>query len=142
MKRKEAAKVKGDIKAAAMQWAGGKVDAIFPNQPAMRVMLKKGVENTVKRYSAEADKWMDMVFALLGDGQDIDTDGMIDLLLDVYAETKAEQVKVMGCNLTIGAGEVKIQMPDNAIIRLLIGGNDTVKFTRDDFAEIKGMLNN
>lgn len=142
MKKKDVAKVKGDIKTAAMRWAEGKIDGIFPNQPAMRAMLKRGVENVMRSYDVQVNKWMDTAFLLLGDGQEVNAEGMIDLLLDVYGETKTETIDVGGFLLTIGGGEVKVQMPDNALIRLLMGGNDTVKFTREDFAEIKELLNN
>lgn len=142
MKKKDVARVKGDIKTAAMRWAEGKIDGIFPSQPAMRAMLKKGVENVMRTYDVQVNRWMDTAFLLLGDGQEVDADGMIDLLLDVYGETKTETMEAGGFLLTIGGGEVKVQMPDNALIRLLMGGNDTVKFTREDFAEIKELLNN
>lgn len=141
MKRKDVARVKGDIKTAAMRWADGKIEAIFPNQPAMRAMLKKGFENVMRTYDVQVNRWMDTVFLLLGDGQEVDAEGMIDMLLDVYGETKPEVMQAWGFTLTVGAGELKIQMPDNMMIRLLMGGNDTVKFTREDFAEIKDLLN-
>lgn len=142
MKKKDVARVKGDIKTAAIRWADGKIETIFPNQPAMRAMLKRGVENVMRSYDVQMNRWMDTAFLLLGDGQEVDAEGMIDLLLDVYGETKTETMEVGGFLLTIGGGEVKVQMPDNALIRLLMGGNDTVKFTREDFAEIKELLNN
>lgn len=142
MKKKDVAKVKGDIKTAAIRWADGKIEAIFPNQPAMRAMLKKGVSNVLSAYDVQVNRWMDVAFMVLGDGQEVDAEGMIDVLLDVYGETKAETIDVGGILLTVGAGELKVQMPDNVMIRLLMGGNDTVKFTRGDFAEIKDFLNN
>lgn len=142
MKKKDVAKVKCDVKTAAMRWAEGKIDIVFPNQPAMRAMLKKGVGNVMEAYDVQLNRWMDMAFMLLGDGQEVDAEGMIDVLLDVYGETKAETMEAGGFLLTVGAGELKIQMPDNMMVRLLMGGNDTVKFTREDFAEIKELLNN
>lgn len=142
MKKKDAAKVKGDIKTAAMRWAESKIDGIFPNQPAMRAMLKKGVGNVVSAYDVEANRWMDMAFMVLGDGDEVNAETMIDTLLDVYGETKTEVMQAWGFTLTVGGGELKVQMPDNMMIRLLMGGNDTVKFTREDFAEIKDFLNN
>lgn len=142
MKKKDVAKVKGDIKTAAMRWAEGKIESIFPNQPAMRAMLKKGVGNVMAAYDVEANKWMDMAFMVLGDGEEVNAEMMIDTLLDVYEETKPEVVEAWGFRLIVGAGELKVQMPDNVMIRLLMGGNDTVKFTRGDFAEIKEFLNN
>lgn len=142
MKRKDVAKMKGDIKTAAMRWAEGKIDGIFPNQPAMRAMLKKGVGNVMSAYDVEVNKWMDMAFMVLGDGEEVNAEMMVDTLLDVYGETRTEVMHAWGFTLTVGGGELKVQMPDNLMIRLLMGGNDTVKFTREDFAEIKELLNN
>lgn len=142
MKRKDVAKMKGDIKTAAMRWAEGKIDGIFPNQPAMRAMLKKGVGNVMSAYDVEVNKWMDMAFMVLGDGEEVNAEMMVDTLLDVYGETRTEVMQACGFTLTVGGGELKVQMPDNVMIRLLMGGNDTVKFTREDFAEIKELLNN
>ena len=142
MKRKDVAKMKGDIKTAAMRWAEGKIDGILPNQPAMRAMLKKGVGNVMSAYDVEVNKWMDMAFMVLGDGEEVNSEIMVDTLLDVYGETRTEVMQAGGVTLTVGGGELKVQMPDNVMIRLLMGGNDTVKFTREDFAEIKEVLNN
>lgn len=141
MKKKDLAKLKGDIKMAVMRWAEGKLDVLFPNQPAMRALLKNGINNMARSYDFELNKWMDMAFVLLGDGNEVDAEAMVDRLLDVYDETKTEILEVGGFSFIIGGGELKIQMPDNVMIKLLMGGNDTVKFTREDFAEIKDLLN-
>lgn len=141
MKKKDLSKLKGDVKLAMLRWIDGKINSMLPNQPVLKAILKRGSENVMRNYDVQLNKWMDMAFILFGDGQEVDSSMMIDLLLDAFDETKPIQHVTSVGSFTVGGGEIIIQLPNNMFTNLLFSGADTVKFTREDFAEIKEFLN-
>lgn len=142
MKYTDLAKLKGKLKDSLIEWIGDKIDAIFPNQVTTRTFMKRGVTNWVKREDVKLNKWMDTAFLFLaGENNEIDSNAMVDVLLDMFSEMKKKVYPTGFADLEIGGGEVVVSLPHNFFIDMLTGGTDTIKFTRDDFEEIKDLLN-
>lgn len=142
MKYKDLAKMKGALKDCVSEWVNGKIDVIFPSQVTTRTFLKRGFANWIKREDLKLNKWMDTAFLFLASEDEIDSDSMVDVLLDMFDEMKKQTYPTSFADFEIGGGEVVIRLPHNFFIDILTGGTDTFKFGREDFEELKDLLNN
>ena len=142
MKYDDLQKLKGAIKDSVSSWVDDKIEALFPNQVYTRTFLKRGFTNWISREDVRVNKYLDTVFLFLSsDGSTIDSDAMVDLLLDMFGEMKRSTYQTGFADIEIGGGEVVVRLPHNLFIDMLTGGTDTVKFGRADFEELKDLLN-
>lgn len=141
MKTEDLNALKGKMKDAAVKWSHQQIDGLFPEQPKARALLKNGAANLIGRWDAEVNKGLDMAFVLFGDQSGtIDSDTMVDMVLDMLQEMPQQSYEFGPFALTAGKGEVAVRWERSFVVDMLTGGMDGVRFTRADFAEIKNLI--
>lgn len=133
---------KGQIKDAALNWAGSMIDQMLPNKVAARTMFKNAIGNIAGRLDGKINQAVDIAFLMFGDSAGtIDTDSSIDMLCNMLSEMKATEYSFGIVDIVVGQGEIKIQFPHNIFSELLVGDVSGVKITASDIKEIKNYLN-
>ena len=132
---------KGQLKTAALNWSCSLVDQILPNKVASRTLVKNAIGNVLVRLDGNINQMIDNAFVLFGDTDGvIDTDTTIDLLCDMLKEMPLKEYSFGFISTKIGKGEVFIEFPHNIFSDLLVGDVGGVKFSTDDFKQLKNYL--
>lgn len=141
MKYTDMAQFTGKCKAAVQQWADKKIDELFPYKPQLRVFAKRGVDNILTRYDTRINKALDTAMLFVADGNGcIDSDVMVDTVVALFNEMEVQKYTVWGMDVGVGRGAVTINFPHNMVFDMLLGNLGQVKFTADDFLELKDLL--
>ena len=142
MKREDLNQFKGEIKTAVQSWAEGKIDSLFPQKAHTRTFFKNGLNNFLTKKDALINKWLDMGFLFVADGNGvIDSDVMIDTLASLFEEMDVREYQFGMVKLTIGKGQAVVDLPHNFLLDMFVGNLGSVKFTSEDIGELKGLLN-
>lgn len=142
MKTSDINKFKGQMKGALQKWANGKIDEILPTKPAMRAVLKKGLDNALVRYDDKINKWVDTLFLFTGNEKGvIDTDVMVDNMANIFKEMEPHIYQFGICDVEVGKGEVAFHLPDHYLCDILIGGSGTFRMTIEDILDLKQYFN-
>lgn len=141
MKYTDMAQFTGKCKTAVQQWADKKIDELFPYKPQLRVFAKRGVDNILTRYDTRINKALDTAMLFVADGNGcIDSDVMVDTVVALFNEMEVQKYTVWGMDVGVGRGAVTINFPHNMVFDMLLGNLGQVKFTADDFLELKDLL--
>lgn len=141
MKYADIAEFTGKCKTAIQQWGDKKIDELFPNKPQLRVFAKRGLDNILTRHDARINKAIDTAMLFVADGNGcIDSDVMIDTLVDLFKEMDVQKYDLWGIGLGVGKGAVTLDFPHNFVYDMLIGNLGQVKFTAEDILELKDMF--
>ena len=141
MKYNDIALFKGKVKTAIQQWGEQKIDALFPNKAQLRVFAKRGFDNLLERHDARINKAIDTAMLFVADKHGcIDSDVAIDMLVDLFKEMEVQKYDLFGISVGVGKGAVTLDFPHHFVYDMLIGNLGQVKFTAEDFLELKGMF--
>ena len=141
MKKEDLNAFKGEIKDALQQWAGSKIDEIFPNRATVKSLLKRGVDNSLARFDARINSALDGAFLFFADENGvIDSDTMVDIVKDIFTEMDVKTYQFGFIDAVVGKGEAIVSLPSVPWIDMLVGDIGSVKFTVDDIDELKGFL--
>lgn len=141
MKISDVNEFKGQIKTAIQKWGNGKIDELFPGKASVRVLAKNGLNNVLNMYDHEINRYIDGAFLFISQDGIIDSDVMIDALLEMFEEMKPVEYRIGGFMLSAGKGELVVNLPDHFIMNMIMGNLERVKFTTEDFKELKTYLN-
>ena len=138
MKIKDVNALKGAVKDAALSWGNKKIDELFKNKTAVAVMAKRGLRNFVANYGERINGYVDNAFMFLADEQgNIDSDTMVEMMCDLLTEMKETECPMGPVTAKVGAGQVAVELPHNFLLDMLTGGMGVIKFTKEDFLELK-----
>ena len=139
MKATDINQFKGELKTAIQSWGNSKIDELFKNSIS-RTFAKNGLNNMLNRYDASMNKGIDMLWMFIADENGVvDSDVMVDNVIAMLKEMDLKEYNIMGLNMTIGKGEVAIEMPKNIFFDMLVGCSK-IRFTSNDINEFKNLL--
>lgn len=142
MKKEDLNQFKGEIKDALQNWGESKIDAMFPNRPMVKSLLKRGLDNSIVRFDSRINKGLDTAFLFFADSNGvIDSDTMVDMIKDIFKEMDVKTYHFGFVDAVVGKGEAILSVQGNDWIDMLLGDFGSVKFTVDDIDEIKGFIN-
>ena len=139
MKATDINQFKGELKTAIQSWGNSKIDELFKNPPP-RTFAKNGLNKILNRYDASMNKGIDMLWMLIANEDGVvDSDVLVDNAIAMLKEMDLKEYNIMGLNMTIGKGEVAIEMPKNIFFDMLVGCSK-IRFTSNDINEFKNLL--
>jgi hypothetical protein len=132
---------KGQFKDASLKWAGSLVDQMLPNKVAARTLVKNAIGNVLARLDGKVNQMVDTAFVMFGDADGVvDTDSTIDLICDMLKEMPQKEYSLGMLSAKVGKGEVFIAFPHGIFSDLLVGDVGGVRFTTEDFKQLKNYL--
>jgi hypothetical protein len=140
MRIEDVNKFKGEIKSAFQTWGESKIDELFPNSAMGRTFAKNGLNNAMNKFDASLNNGIESLFMFVSKDGVVDTDTMIDGLSQLLKEMKSSDYQLGGFRLSIGSGEIGIEMPKNILLDMLVGVSK-LRFTTEDINEFKNILN-
>lgn len=140
MRIEDVNKFKGEIKSAFQTWGESKIDELFPNSAMGRTFAKNGLNNAMNKFDASLNNGIESLFMFVSKDGVVDTDTMIDGLSQLLKEMKSSDYQLGGFRLSIGSGEIGIEMPKNILLDMLVGVGK-LRFTTEDINEFKNILN-
>lgn len=140
MRIEDVNKFKGEIKSAFQTWGESKIDELFPNSAMGRTFAKNGLNNAMNKFDASLNNGIESLFMFVSKDGIVDTDTMIDGLSQLLKEMKTSDYQLGGFRLSVGGGEIGIEMPKNILLDMLIGVGK-LRFTTEDINEFKNILN-
>lgn len=140
MRIEDVNKFKGEIKSAFQTWGESKIDELFPNSAMGRTFAKNGLNNAMNKFDASLNNGIESLFMFVSKDGVVDTDTMIDGLSQLLKEMKSSDYQLGGFRLSIGGGEIGIEMPKNILLDMLVGVGK-LRFTTEDINEFKNILN-
>lgn len=142
MKTQDFNDLKGRIKGAAEQWMHAKVDELLPDRAAARTFIKNAISNVMERLDEQLNKYFDYLFMLVADkSKTIDSDVMIDFFAQLLDEMEISRYDVGLVGMTVGGGEICIELPRNLLFDMLVGNMGKIRIVKDDIIELKNFLN-
>jgi hypothetical protein len=132
-----------DISEAIKTWGSVKIDELFPNNILLSHYLKKGLANYLTRSHDQTAKMVQQASLFIADDQgSISLSTLIDDLTSMLHQMQPSRYKLGAFNMTIGQGEVCVEIPHNAICDLLFGELGKVRITSEDIKELAGLIGN
>lgn len=131
---------KGEIKTAFQAWGENKINELFPNSAMGRTFAKNGLNNAMTRYDNKLNEGIENLFMFVSQDGVVDTDTMIDGMVQLFKEMKPSEYELRGFHLSVGGGELALELPKNIFLDMLVGVGK-LRFTSDDILEFKNLLN-
>ena len=128
---------KGAVKDAVVSWGNKKIEELFKGKP-IEQFAKKALKNFITREDEKINRYVDNAFLFLADETGtIDSDTAIDDICSMFLEMKESNYQLGPVDLKVGNGQVAVNLPHNFLLDMLTGGMGVVKFTKEDFLELK-----
>lgn len=140
MKIEDVNRFKGEIKTAFQSWGEAKIDELFPNSAMGRTFAKNGLNNAMNRYDMNLNEGIENLFMFVSKDGIVDTDTMIDGMAQLFKEMKPSEYDMGGFHLSVGNGELALDLPKNIFLDMLVGCSK-LRFTSEDIIEFKNLLN-
>lgn len=140
----EMGKLKIDLLDNIQEWANYKIDALVTSRPKLKLAstyLKRGVRNWVAKETGRINNTIDNILLFVADENgNVNTDVLINDLVEMFKAMDVQNVKMGVFDIEYGKGEVKINIPHNPILDMLMGDLGQVKITTEDILEIKELF--
>ena len=140
----EMGKLKIDLLDNIQEWANYKIDALVTSRPKLKLAstyLKRGVRNWVAKETGRINNMMDKILLFVADENgNVNTDVLINDLAEMFKAMDVQNAKMGVFDIEYGKGEVKINIPHNPLLDMLMGDLGQVRITCDDIMEIKEMF--
>ena len=140
MRIEDVNRFKGELKTAFQSWGEAKIDELFPNSAMGRTFAKNGLNNAMNRYDVKLNEGIENLFMFVSKDGVVDTDTMIDGMAQMFKEMKPSEYDMGGFHLSIGNGELAVDLPRNILLDMLVG-TSRLRFTSEDIIEFKNLLN-
>ena len=140
MRIEDVNRFKGELKTAFQTWGEAKINELFPNSAMARTFAKNGLNNAMNRYDSKLNQGIENLFMFVSQDGVVDTDTMIDGMAQMFKEMKPSEYDMGGFHLSVGNGELAVDMPRNIFLDMLVG-TSRLRFTSEDILEFKNLLN-
>lgn len=140
MRIEDVNRFKGELKTAFQSWGEAKIDELFPNSVMGRTFAKNGLNNAMNRYDVKLNEGIENLFMFVSKDGVVDTDTMIDGMAQLFKEMKPSEYDMGGFHLSVGNGELAVDLPRNILLDMLVG-TSRLRFTSEDIIELKNLLN-
>ena len=125
---------------AVGHWAEERIDALVAERPELAVAsayLKRGAKNIVAAYGTRMGERLDAAALFLADENgNVDADTLTEdaaKMLDALPETPFKMGVFGG---SVGAGRIRVALPDNILTTLLLGDRKTIAFGGEDISAL------
>lgn len=133
--------LKGAVKSAIERWGTAKIEELFRGNPLVGHYLRKGLHNALAQADHRMNTLVDRLALFVADEQgNIDTDTLLDDAVKLFREMEVSEARMGIFTLRVGRGEVVIEIPPHPLGDLFFGKLGTVRFTSEDFLELKELL--
>lgn len=139
MRIEDVNRFKGELKTAFQGWGEAKINELFPNSAMARTFAKNGLNNAMNRYDSKLNQGIENLFMFVSQDGVVDTDTMIDGVAQMFKEMKPNEYDMGGFHLSVGNGELAVDMPRNIFLDMLVG-TSRLRFTSEDILEFKNLL--
>lgn len=140
----EMGKLKIDLLDNIQEWANYKIDALVTSRPKLKLAstyLKRGVRNWVAKETGRINNTIDNILLFVADENgNVNTDILINDLVEMFKAMDVQNIKMGVFDIEYGKGEVKINIPHNPILDMLMGDLGQVKIATEDILEIKELF--
>ena len=140
MRIEDVNRFKGELKTAFQTWGEAKINELFPNSAMARTFAKNGLNNAMNRYDLKLNQGIENLFMFVSQDGVVDTDTMIDGVAQMFKEMKPSEYDMGGFHLSVGNGELAVDLPRNIFLDMLVG-TSRLRFTSEDILEFKNLLN-
>lgn len=140
MRIEDVNRFKGELKTAFQAWGEAKIEELFPNSAMARTFAKNGLNNAMNRYDLKLNQGIENLFMFVSQDGVVDTDTMIDGVAQMFKEMKPSEYDMGGFHLSVGNGELAVDLPRNIFLDMLVG-TSRLRFTSGDIIEFKSLLN-
>ena len=140
MRIEDVNRFKGELKTAFQTWGEAKINELFPNSAMARTFAKNGLNNAMNRYDLKLNQGIENLFMFVSQDGVVDTDTMIDGMAQMFKEMKPSEYDMGGFHLSVGNGELAVELPRNIFLDMLVG-TSRLRFTSEDILEFKNLLN-
>lgn len=140
MRIEDVNRFKGELKTAFQTWGEAKINELFPNSAMARTFAKNGLNNAMNRYDSKLNQGIENLFMFVSQDGVVDTDTMIDGVAQMFKEMKPSEYDMGGFHLSVGNGELAVDLPRNIFLDMLVG-TSRLRFTSEDILEFKNLLN-
>lgn len=142
MKIDDVNRFKGEVKSVMQTWGNTKIDVLFQNKAAARTFMKNGLNNMMSRFDEKINNYIDYLFLFVADENGIvDSDTMIETMAGLFKEMQPRKYSMGFADVSVGNGELVVQLPHNLFLEMLVGDLGKVTLTTDDLLEFKNLLN-
>ena len=140
MRIEDVNRFKGELKTAFQAWGDAKIEELFPNSAMARTFAKNGLNNAMNRYDMKMNEGIENLFMFVSQDGVVDTDTMIDGVAQMFKEMKPSEYDMGGFHLSVGNGELAVDLPRNIFLDMLVG-TSRLRLTSEDIFEFKNLLN-
>ena len=140
MRIEDVNRFKGELKTAFQTWGEAKINELFPNSAMARTFAKNGLNNAMNRYDLKLNQGIENLFMFVSQDGVVDTDTMVDGMAQMFKEMKPSEYDMGGFHLSVGNGELAVDLPRNIFLDMLVG-TSRLRFTSEDILEFKNLLN-
>lgn len=140
MRIEDVNRFKGELKTAFQAWGEAKIEELFPDSAMARTFAKNGLNNAMNRYDLKLNQGIENLFMFVSQDGVVDTDTMIDGVAQMFKEMKPSEYDMGGFHLSVGNGELAVDLPRNIFLDMLVG-TSRLRFTSEDILEFKNLLN-
>lgn len=130
---------KGKMKTAVQRWAEVKIDELFADSAMARMFVKNGLNNALNRFDSRMNEGIDHLFLFVSKDGTVDTDTMIEGIAQLFDEMKPCEYEVGAFRVTMGNGELAVELPKNFLFDMLVGCG-RLRFTSEDVLEFKNLF--
>lgn len=138
MKTTDVNALKGVVKKAVLSWGNSKIDELFAGREKAGFFAKKALGNYIAREDEKINSWIDNAFLFIADERgNVDSDEVVDTLCEMLGEMKESSYPIGPVTLAVGNGEIGIKLPNSFLLDMFMGNRSVIKFTKEDFLELK-----
>ena len=135
---------KKQIMDALEDWGIGIVDSAIKGNPKLvpvGVYIKNGLRNYIRREEERIGQMIDDATLFIADQHgEVNIDKLYNDALSIIKDLEETEFELGFLHGKIGKGLLKVCLPDNQIMRLLMGGHMSFVIDENDFKDLKTML--
>jgi hypothetical protein len=125
-------------------WMTGMVDDFSKGNPKLQaagVYIKNGIHNYRKREEEEIKRMLDNAALFVADHDgNVDMNKLLNDGMQVLREMDEVDYDLGLIRGKIGGGNIRVHLPDNFLVRALLGDHNSIVIGESDFRELKEIL--
>lgn len=136
--------LKTDAANAAHMWVDNKVNELISKHPKLSSIkdnIANAGHNLIYKYENDIQTMIDKFSIFLANKNgEISSDDLINAFGNIFDNMDTHTFDLGVTNITVGQGNLTIDVPDNMMMRLMFGNIGKVKFNTKDLLELKTLM--
>lgn len=125
-------------------WLEERVDYMLRDNSAMAIpsaYIKRGCHNIINRNKEKIGEAIDNASLFLTDEEgNVDSSTIFEDMLNILDVIEETDFNIGIVDGVIGKGKISFVLPDNLITNILFGNKKTITFDKNDFLELKSLM--